>query len=364
MSKTAFIPAEMSAIPLSDASESVPEWIHLLPAPRNGRIETQDSRGPYLIADQQAIIDTTFARSPKVPVDINHSIHRAAKAGQPSPAVGWVTEMQAREDGIWGKVDWSAQGEELLQGKAYRGISPVIAHDKAKRVGAITAVSLINTPNLRGLTALHSEETDMAFSQKLAKLLGLEEGASEEDILEAAQSALGGSGEDGETEAAQSALDQIAPVLGLKAGASVDDIVEAAQSKVEAADAEVEALQATVKELGGTITELSEGRARDKAEVYVDGEMKKGRVGLNAKVRDTYVSMHMEDPKKATTLIEAMPILTGELPMVAPQSSSTLEDKTGEQIATQAQELIAKRAQGGITLSFLDALSEIEGGTA
>lgn len=43
---------------------------------------------------------------------------------QELPAVGWFSEVEARPDGLWGKVDWNDEGKELLSDKAFKFFSP------------------------------------------------------------------------------------------------------------------------------------------------------------------------------------------------------------------------------------------------
>lgn len=45
------------------------------------------------------------------------------------PAVGWITELECRDTGLWGKVDWNDEGKELLLGKAYKFFSPEFYRD-------------------------------------------------------------------------------------------------------------------------------------------------------------------------------------------------------------------------------------------
>ena len=77
---------------------SIPEWIHLLPA--GPQIETRDDFGPFPVGDLDALIARSFSETSKLAVDVNHAIDTGAPKGEPSPAVGWITEMQAREDGF------------------------------------------------------------------------------------------------------------------------------------------------------------------------------------------------------------------------------------------------------------------------
>lgn len=131
---------------------SIPEWVHLLPA---GQVRTVDGRGPYTVSDMTALCAASMAGG-KLALDENHSTDKAAPLGLSAPARGWIVALQARPNGIWGKVEWTPEGRQLVPG--YRGISPVIRHDKSSgRIDAILRASLTNTPNLSGLVALHSQ---------------------------------------------------------------------------------------------------------------------------------------------------------------------------------------------------------------
>lgn len=106
---------------------SAPEWIHLVPT---GQVTTIDGRGPYRVADATALarVSLQAADGQRLVLDENHSTDLAAPKGEPAPARGWIVELEARPDGIWGKVEWTKSGLELMADKAYRHISPVITH--------------------------------------------------------------------------------------------------------------------------------------------------------------------------------------------------------------------------------------------
>lgn len=263
-----------SAVPLADDA-GVPEWVHLLPA---GTIRTNDGRGPYTVASMSAIAAGLKAGD-RLPIDECHAIDRAAPLGLPAPARGWIVELQARDDGLWGRVEWTEEGQRLMAGKAYRGISPAILHDKAKTVLGVLRASLINTPNLVGLTALHSEETSMDWKARLIELLGLDSTADDAAIEAALSAKIGGAGVDLCSE----------DVLKLPA---------------------VIALQGQVSELTTQLNAVTEAQARAAAEACVDGAIAEGRAGLKP-VRAEYVALHMKDPDQAVKLIAAMPVLKG-----------------------------------------------------
>jgi len=295
-------------LPTVNQNGQVPEWIHLVPA---GRIETFDGRGPYEISDPQAVIDASFAARGEIEIDVNHATFLAAKQGGEAPARGWITEMQAREDGIWGKVRWTKEGARLVADQEYRRISPVLGlpDEGSNQVISIRNASLVNRQNLRGLTALnHEEEERMPFLKKLAAKLGLGEDATEDQIMDAiAKMKTGGEG----ATAAQSQLSEVATILGVPDGG---DVIAAAKATTAAAP-EVVAMQASITELTGTIAAQSEeiasmkkAGAKERAEAFVMGEIKKGRV-IPAGLRDHYIEMHQENPERVEKEILAMGIL-------------------------------------------------------
>ena len=122
-----------AAVALPEDTEAAPEWVHLLPA---GEIQTGDGRGPYRVADAVALLAASLTEDDRLPIDENHATDLAAPEGRPAPARGWIVELQARADGIWGRVEWTREGKRLVLGRAYRGISPVIRH---KPTGEVTA---------------------------------------------------------------------------------------------------------------------------------------------------------------------------------------------------------------------------------
>jgi len=296
-------------LPPADAG-AVPEWIHLIPA--GVEIMTQDKRGPYRVIDPQAVV-SSLKPGQKIPIDENHAIDWAAPRGEPSPARGYIVELQARDDGIWGRVDWTEAGRSLMSDRAYLGISPAIVHDGKKTVLGVARASLTNKPNLAGLTSLHMETDDMSFAA-VAKALGLSDDAGEDQIL----TAIGDLKKPAETETAlQSQMGEIGVALGVAKDAAPDVILAAAKTKTAATPEEIVALQTEMAEMATELKTLKEGTAREKAEGYVDGEIKRGRVGLKP-VRERYIALHMSDPDGAKALIEAMPLLGPDSRTVLP----------------------------------------------
>jgi phage I-like protein len=295
----------------------VPEWVHLLPSGDADGIATGDKRGPYFVKDAKLLIAASFAQSDRLPIDENHSTDLAAPKGQPSPARGWIVKMEARDDGIWGQVEWNDAGKELVSTQAYRALSPVIVHDDKKVIKGILRASLVNRPNLRGLTALNME-SDMTleeFMAELAKSLGLKDGAGAEDITGAIAALKEAGDAGGETQNRvdmQSQLAEIGVALGVEDGEHAD-ILAAAKSLQAATGDEstaITALQAEISTLTKSLNSVTEATGKKTATDFVDGEIKRGRAGVKP-LRDHYIAMHMKDADRVEKEIGALPILAG-----------------------------------------------------
>ena len=165
----------------------VPEWIELIPAAAvagaDGRAWTNDTPDAFVAMSAQL---------KRIPagwcIDFDHQLQLAAgvdKVGGTAPAAGWITELQVRSGAIWGRVEWTDIGGEAVSKKRYRGISPVFAFDKnTKRVLGLVSAALTNNPNLN-LVALNAARTPAPQENSMnwiAKLLGLKDDATEDEI--------------------------------------------------------------------------------------------------------------------------------------------------------------------------------------
>jgi phage I-like protein len=301
----------------------VPDWVHLTPA---GTFSGVDGRGPFTLNDAAAVIATSMAAG-RLAIDENHAIDVAGPKGQPSPARGWIVEMQLRDDGIWGRVEWTASGRALMEDKAYRGISPVLVAEKeGGRVVKLLRAALTNDPNLT-LTTLHSRTPDMDFIAKLRSALGLKADAAEADVLTAVTSHA----------ATVTAYAALLTAAGLKADAAPADLL--AQVTAHAADAgkltaisahftkagldlakmtpsELEThlqakgagdeaeLRRTVVSLQSQLTTLQQDGAKEKAIAFVDGAIKAGK--QIKPLRDHYIARHQKDAAAVETEINGM----------------------------------------------------------
>ncbi|UWQ76823.1 phage protease [Leisingera sp. M658] len=307
----------------STAAAGAPDWVHLLPT-TSGLVQTNDRRGPYNVTDAEKIIAASFAGTDKLVIDENHATDLAAPKGLPAPARGWITEMQAREDGIWGRVEWTGTGRALLEDRAFSGLSPVVGLPApgSREIVAIRRASLVNQPNLLGLTALNQQENEtMTFQETLAKLLGLASDASEDDITKALKAL-----KPGESTALQSQMGEIGVALGCVQGAAAADILAAAKGAGadEGKDAQIVALQSSISALEGTVAVLSEtvttaqaATQKTASELVIDQAIREMRVGVQPS-RDEYIAMHQENPERTEKLIAGLPKLDATATTILP----------------------------------------------
>ena len=83
------------------------------------------------------------------------------RAESPTTAMGWIMELEVREDGLWARAKWSAEGERLIGGGVYKFVSGEWDMESAEELGEdrvrlreLTGCALTNQPLLPGLSPL------------------------------------------------------------------------------------------------------------------------------------------------------------------------------------------------------------------
>ncbi|MGO4523967.1 phage protease [Microvirga sp. 2MCAF35] len=271
-----------------------PEWIHICPA---DTFTGADGRGPFQLADPNGVIKASLEGG-KIPVDESHSTDKAAPAGHPAPARGWITQMEARQDGIWAKVEWNAAGRSLLDDKAYRGLSPVFLLEKGTgRIIKILRVSLTNDPNLP-LTSLHAKDASAEFLDKLRQALGLKDDADEAAILTEATAA-------GKAKTAHNAaLETIKKAFGLTKADTAEEAVAELQSRGLGGSA---TLLEQVTTLQSQMSAMQAEQARKDAERVVDEAITAGKV--MPPLRDYWIESHLKEPQRTAEAMSKLPSL-------------------------------------------------------
>lgn len=312
-----------SALPEA-ADGQPPEWVQLLPV---GVWRGTDGRGPYSYADADAgqVLNATRQHLP-APLDENHSTDLAAPRGGPSPARAWIREVQHRPgEGLFGRVDWTGTGRQLMAERAYRGISPVIDRAKDGRILAVVRAALTNNPNFP-LRSLHARGGAMDLMERLRQLLGLDSNADDTNVLSALETMLG------DRQLQSQGLGTIAGLLGLGTDAKADAIAAAARQRLAApaSGTPVAQLETQVRELQAALDTERTRAATERATRFIDGAIREGRAGVNA-LRAHYIERHAREPEAVEREISAMPKLNaGGITAPPPQGEAaalTAEDQ-------------------------------------
>jgi phage I-like protein len=256
-------------------------WIKVMPA---GRFQGRDGRGPFDAGDKtamQAIIDRSVAHYAgcDLMLDYDHQSLFSAGPGKggTAPASGWFKQFEARDDGIYGQVEWTAAAAEKIKSQEYRYISPLFTTQKTTgKVWRIDNAALVNQPNLPldaiAAAAQRFESKEVPpmneFLAKVAKALGLEDGASEEAVISAASTL-------------HAERSQVAMAAGLKADAKVGEVLTA-MAALKTADAGLDPTDfvpmSMFTELQTKLDATVTGTANEKAEDAVKVAMSAGKI--------------------------------------------------------------------------------------
>lgn len=160
------------------------QWCQLAPV---GEFRgTLDGKPVTQVCDMRAFRQVVAAFAPEVLVDFEHR----AENTDDTTAAGWVQELRASEDaGLEARIRFTDVGTEAVRNRRLRFLSPVWPLDADGRPGALRSVALTNTPNFNLRPVLNKAAAGQnkgVNMSKLAKLFGLPETATEDDILAAA----------------------------------------------------------------------------------------------------------------------------------------------------------------------------------
>ena len=133
-----------------DQTPALPEWIRVLP---RGAVELSDHREPFMV--DKASLESMAADFRSRGVDLVIDYEHQSLQGERAPAAGWIKELEARDDGLWARVDWTRQAREYLEKKEYRYFSPVLRLDpETRRPVALMHMGLTNVPAIKHLPPL------------------------------------------------------------------------------------------------------------------------------------------------------------------------------------------------------------------
>lgn len=332
----------------------IPKEIKLVPL---GYVKSQ--KGNFFVDEESFKLTKAQFEGRKLDLVIDYE-HQTL-TDQEAPAGGWIKEMHMTDDAIMAKVEWTPRAKEYLKNKEYRYLSPVvIVRNSDKKLIAIHSAALTNTPAIDGMFAIvnsvdiekllnsKEEKGDKTMDWKeIAKLLGLPETASEEDVKKALSDAKkaredeekqkeqkekaekGAGAGDGVTPVATSAASTevvanstVLDLLGLKEGAKTEDVA-----------ASIMALKSGEMNIEQELLALKQAEEKRVANELVTSALNAGKI--SAAQKDWAMSYALKDSKGFESF-------TDKAPVTVPQGKADLVDAPrGEGIKTDTMILKA-----------------------
>lgn len=296
-----------------------PQWVQLTP---RGRAFTRDGR--EFVFDPEHLAAQFAAGGLRLPIDFEHEGEFTRTLGA-KPARAWIEQVEARPEGLFGRVDWLADAITALKAKAYRYISPTFWFEadgitaRMMKAAALVASPALGMPSL----ASASHEQDTTMDKTVLAQLGLPETAS--------------------------AAEATAAIAMLKAGDPTKFVPIAQHEATQAALASAQA-------------EIQTGKDAAQAALcatLVDDAVKAGKIAPAA--REQYVALAAAafDLTKAT--IAAMPVLlkAGE----AETGDETGAEKPSTDaiaLGAKAREYMDEQAAKGIQVSSAEAVAHLQ----
>lgn len=305
----------------------VPDVIPILPL---GHVKSQ--KGDFDVDEEsfQSMKAHMSKRGIDIVVDYEHQTLDNVQA----PAGGWIKDIYLQDGAIAAKVEWTPTAKKYLENKEYRYLSPVILVRKTDgKATVLHSVALTNTPAIDGMFPIinsvdvdqYDEGGNTMDLKVLAKMLGLPEDATEEQILEKIKGTVGEveqlkadaqkkeEGSEGSKDGEVVANKVILGLLSLKEDAKTEDVASA-----------ILALKSAPK---GSISEsefkaLKEKIANDGADKAVMVALKSGKISTAQK--DWAKEYALKDPNGFEKFVE-------KAPQVVPVGEIDFEEKANKQ---------------------------------
>jgi phage I-like protein len=159
-----------------------PAWIKLTP---RGAFTSRDGRN--FIVEPEVLVERFNADKVSVPLDLDHATVKKAMFGEAAPAVAWIEELQARPDGLYGRVAWLQTGLDLLSAKSHRYISPSLKTDEHGRASWLHSAALVAAPGISmpAVASALPSNSEIPMLKAIAAALNLAPEASEASCLSA-----------------------------------------------------------------------------------------------------------------------------------------------------------------------------------
>jgi len=319
-------------------------------------------------------------RGTELDIDYDHKEY----GGQ---AAGWVKQAEARTDGLWILVEWTKQAAELIKNKAYKYFSPEFDDEwtnpktKTTYSNVLFGGGITNRPFLKDILPLNLSEAFSAVTnnegsgtvdpeqlKSVAKLLGLPDDATGDQILGALQVKLGVPGN--EDPADPNSPDSGAPAAG-EPGDGTAKIAEAgaaaaapalseAMIKLAEKDPAVKALMETVnaqgKQLQAQAVQLKEAAVSSTITKLSDKAKAKG-FALPPTTKDALKEtlMKLSDTQLSDSVVQAFDkLLDAGLVELGEKGSARNGNETPDGVKAFTEAV--KKAQTDNNIDYADAV--------
>lgn len=269
-------------IPAS-ADGKPPEWLHIFPNPdADGIARARDGRKfRFPPGGLREVVDATNAEISELgpgPVDLNHQLYGWSSREEDGEAVGWMSRVELRGDGVWAKWDPLPKGAEKATSGAWRYTSSVLAVDVkwirdedgwpvdlVMTAKTIEGFALTNTPAMRVKSFLARDGRDQENPMMDATI---------KVVLERL-----GLGDDAKPEAVRQAFEKLAkpgdPALADFVPRSEHDRVKESLAKAEAQLAEERETKAAEKRDEALKRAIDEGKILPSNRAYFERQLKR-----------------------------------------------------------------------------------------
>jgi phage I-like protein len=138
----------------------------------------------------EAVLSSFKKRKNQMAIDYEHQ----SLGSEEAPAAGWIKRLLNKgRDGLWAEVDWTERAKRYLRGREYRYLSPVFLKElDSGNVVRLLGAGLTNRPAIDGMVPVVNTEgsplktnKEEELMEELLKVLGLDPGSTENDVLEA-----------------------------------------------------------------------------------------------------------------------------------------------------------------------------------
>ncbi|OCP17444.1 MULTISPECIES: phage protease [unclassified Ensifer] len=182
LAMTSVTAIDVFATGAATADKPAPEWIKLTP---RGAFTSRDGRS--FDTSPEVLAERFSADGVAVPIDLDHATVKKALFGDAAPAVGWIEELQARVDGLYGRVAWLEEGLRVLAARTHRYISPALKADDAGKATWLHSAALVAAPGISmpAVASATPTSTEKNMLKEIAAALGLAAEASEASCLSA-----------------------------------------------------------------------------------------------------------------------------------------------------------------------------------